>query len=193
MSEQELINIWKSSAKHDQIKFDKAKLLIEFQIKLDMFHRSIKLRDLREITPAFLMIPFFGIMAYTIPFLISKMGAIIIIAWCIYLIFRLRSLRKERPVATSEPYIIYLKKTKAYLLLQKKLSETVLYWYILPSSIGVLLFFIGIRTEIEMRIVFTFFLMGFAITLYMLNKNVVKKEFLPRLHKIDKILQDMNV
>ena len=79
--------------------------------------------------------------------------------------------------------------------MQKKLSETVLYWYILPAIPGLLLFvvgfIIGFEVAIEIQFLLTILLIALGLGLNILNKNVAKKEFLPRLRKIDAIITDM--
>ncbi len=192
MIEQELKNIWKSSSKDEQIKFEKSKLLLELQSNLDRFYKSLKFRDLREQIVAFLMIPLFSIVTYKIPFLLSKAGAIIITVWCIYLIIKLQRLKKSKPAPATESFKSYLQKTKNYLTVQKNLLDSVFYWYILPSSSGVILFFIGFDLEKWKLVLFISMTVGLGIIIFFLNKQAVKNEFLPRLKKIDEIIKSMN-
>lgn len=143
MIEDELITIWQSSPKVEQIKFEKSRLIIDLQSSLDSFHKAVKYRDLREIIPAIVMIPLLAHATYTTPHTLSKIGAALGTIWCIYVIFRLTKAKKHKPSAFSENYISYLNKTREYLIVQKQLLDTVLYWYILPSCTGIILFFLG--------------------------------------------------
>jgi amino acid permease len=115
MMEDELIKIWQSSPNQERIKFEKSKLMMEVQSSLDRFHKSIKYRDLMETIPAIFILPFLLHIAYTIPFTLSKIGAI----WCvisgIYIIIRLSRAKKNKPSAFTETYRDYLNKTKEYL------------------------------------------------------------------------------
>jgi hypothetical protein len=192
MIEQELKNIWKSSSKDEQIKFEKSKLLLELQSNLDRFYKSLKFRDLREQIVAFLMIPLFSVIAYKIPFFLSKAGAVIIVIWCVYLIFKLQGLKKYKPAPATESFKTYLQKTKSYLTAQKNLVDSVFYWYILPSSTGVIFFFIGFDLEEWKLILFISMTVGLGVIIFILNKQAVKNEFLPRLTKIDEIIKNMN-
>jgi len=41
--------------------------------------------------------------------------------------------KKHKPGAFTETYLEYLHQTRNYLLVQKQLLDSVLYWYILPG------------------------------------------------------------
>jgi hypothetical protein len=78
---------------------------------------------------------------------------------------------------------------------QKKLLDTVVWWYIIPAQSGVTLFTLGISLEsgnyeglIKMEI------LGFIlaiVTIYM-NKQTLKKTLNPRLKKIDELITVMD-
>jgi hypothetical protein len=191
MMEDELIKIWQSSPNQERIKFEKSKLMMEVQSSLDRFHKSIKYRDLMETIPAIFIIPFLLHIAYTIPFTLSKIGAI----WCvisgIYIIIRLSRAKKNKPSAFTETYRDYLNKTKEYLFVQKKLLDSVMYWYFTPLAIGISLFFLGsIRDTKELITKFTI-LIVMGVIVYFLNKRAVKKQIAPRLKKIDELIKVM--
>ena len=110
------------------------------------------------------------------------------------MILRLRSTKKHKPTDFTETYIDYLYKTKDYLNAQKKLLDTVLYWYILPPFPGILMIVMGFMHIPEKRkiIVLTLFLFVIiAILALFLNKRAVKKEFNPRLEKIEELIKVM--
>ncbi|GMT45800.1 MAG: hypothetical protein IEMM0006_1632 [bacterium] len=192
MIEEELINIWKYSDEQERVKFEKSRLIIDLQTNLDKFEKSLRNRDLRELIPAMVMIPLFGFITYFIPFVLSKVGAGLIVLWCIYLIIRIKSLKKYKPVTPTETYLKYLYKTKEYLSIQKKLLNEVLYWYILPSCTGALLFFLGFEMNPGKLAFFIIITVGLGVIIYVLNKQTVKKEFDPRLDRIDKMISTLN-
>ncbi len=194
MIEEELIKIWQSSTEVERVKFKKSRLMIDLQSSFDRLHKSIKYRDLIEIITAIIMILIFGYITYTVPFIISKIAAILIILWLIYVIFRLKSSKKYKPSAFTESYLDYLYKTKEYLHIQKKLLDSVLYWYILPPFIGIIIFLSGIWIipETHNTIIITAVgAVGYGIFTYLLNKRKVKKEIIPRLRKMDGLIKVM--
>ena len=189
MIEDELIKIWQSSPNQEKIKFEKSKLMMDVQSSLDRFHKSIKYRDLIETIPAIFLIPFFVHIAYTIPFTLSKIGAIWIILGTIYIIIRLQKTKKHKPSDFTETYRDYLIKSKEYLNIQKKLLDTVLYWYFSPIAIGIVVFLIGAIKDIQELLIKLGGLIALGIVVYFLNKRAVKKQITPRLKKIDELIQ----
>jgi len=195
MIEKELIKIWQSSTEVERVKFNKSRLIIELQSSLDRLHKSIKYRDLIEIDTAIVMIIIFGYITYFVPFTLSKIAALLIILWLIYVIFRLRSTKKYKPSTLTDSYFDYLYKTREYLHIQKKLLNSVLYWYIIPPLIGIIVLLSGIWIipETHNTIIITAIgTVGYGIFAYLLNKRKVKKEIIPKLQKIDELIKIMN-
>tara|TARA_R110002050_G_scaffold300287_1_gene468580 strand:+ start:7621 stop:8202 length:582 start_codon:yes stop_codon:yes gene_type:complete len=191
MMDDELIKIWQTSPNQEKIKFEKSRLMLDVQSSLDHFHKSIKYRDIMKTIPAIFIIPFLVRIAYTIPFTLSKIGVIWIILSIIYIIIRLQITKRHKPSAFTETYHNYLYKTKVYLNIQKKLLDTVLFWYFSPIAIGVVLFFVGSITDMQELFLKLTLLIGLGIIVYYLNKRVVKKQITPRLKKIDELIQVM--
>jgi hypothetical protein len=191
MNEQDLQNIWQSPGNQEHVQFDKARLIPALESDLSKFKKSIKYRDWREIGIALLMIPLFGFTAFMIPFLLSKIGAIIIVGWCILLIVRILHAKKKVEILPTESFLTYLEKSRAYLTAQKVLLETVLFWYVLPSTTGVLLFFMGFDLSLLQRIIYFSVTVGLGIAIYLLNKYAVKSEIIPRLDKVDEIIENL--
>lgn len=192
--EDELVKIWQSSPNQERIKFDQSRLMLEVQSGIDRFERMVKYRDLREMIGAVIVIPAFAIFAYKTPHVLSKAGAVFIVLWAIYVLIRLRNARKQKPASYQENYVAYLRQNREHLNAQKNLLNTVLYWYIIPCLIGTTTILVGfflesgnfgalIRTEV------LFVLTG--VLIYFLNKRAVKKTLVPRLEKIEELLEVM--
>ncbi|MEX0315429.1 MAG: hypothetical protein AB3N18_14730 [Allomuricauda sp.] len=200
MIENELIALWQSSPNHERIKFEKSRFMLDVQSSLERFDRAIKYRDLMEIGAAITMIPFFAYQAYRLPNMLSKIGAIMIVIWCAYVIYRLLKVKKTKPNEVDS-YLEYLKQNKEYLEKQKKLLEKVLYWYILPCLTGCVMIMIGTLNLFgkpfplvaKMAVVWICSLIFIAVgvCVYLLNKRAVKKEFLPRIKKVNELISLM--
>jgi hypothetical protein len=194
MIEQELIKIWQSSPNQERIKFEKSRLIIEMQSSIDRLHRGLKYRDLREQIGAAVAIPVFACYVYSIPFVLSKIASVLIIFWCVFAILRIRNAKKQKPGAFTETYLEYLRKSKEYIIVQKQLLDSVLYWYILPCWAMLSLFlagFIGVSGKLRWLIQTEVFSVLFSVAIYFLNKQSVKKQFIPRLQKIDELIATM--
>src|SRR5258706_4423820 len=193
MTEEELIKIWQSSPNQERIKFERSRLMLEVKSSMDRLHRSIRYRDLREQIAVAIVIPAFAYTAYAIPPLLSKVASVLIIGWAIYILIRLRNAKKHKPGALTETYLEYLHKTKDYLLIQKRLLDSVMYWYILPGMTLTMLFFMGFGVVGRSVQIIKYGLgnVALAIVTYFLNKRAVKREFVPRLVKIDELINLM--
>ena len=194
MIEDELIKIWQSSPNQERVKFHKSRLMIELQSSLDRFHRTIRNRDLTETIAAITVIPIFAYYAYIIPHTLTKIASVLIGVWAVYVVIRLRKARRNKPGAFTESYQEYLYKTREYLIVQKKLLDTVLYWYLLPGFVLILLFlmgFIGIPEKHTYIIRTGTFAFVLGIFVYFLNRRAVKKHIAPRLEKVDELIKVM--
>ena len=193
MIEDELIKIWQSSPNQERIKFEKSRLMIDVQSSLDIFHKKIRYRDLAEQVAIVLVSPVFLYYAYSIPFLLTKIASVLIVVWGIYVFIRLRNAKKQKPAALNETYLQYLYKTRDYLKIQKDLIDSVLSWYILPSMILVFLFVLGPGVDdrwpkiIKAGLGIT----GMGAAIYYLNKRAVKRQFIPRLEKVEALIRTM--
>lgn len=198
MIENELIQIWQSSPKHEQIKFEKSKLMIEVQSCLDDFDKGIKRRDWLEIGAAIITIPIFAFQAYKQPNTLAKVGAVWIVLYIFFVIYKLLKAKKSKP-NTVDTYLAYLNQSKAYLQTQKSLLDGALYWYILPCLIGVFIMKIGVLDlfnkswkeiiRIKMVWISLSVITVTGVFANQLNKWVVKKQITPRLKKVNELIR----
>lgn len=195
MIEDELVKIWQSSPNQERVKFEKSRLMIELQSSLDRFHKSIRNRDLTETIAAIMVIPVFAFYTYVIPHALTKIASVLICFWAIYVVIRLRNARKHKPGAMTETYQDYLYKMRNYISVQKTLLDTVLYWYLLPGFALMLLFlagFIGVPGKEAYIIRTGTFAAVLGVIVYFLNRRAVKKHILPRLAKVDELIEVIN-
>lgn len=188
--EEELIKIWQSSPNQERIKFEKSRLMIDMQSSMDRLHRGIKYRDMREYIAIAIVIPAFGYAAIAMPFIVTKIASVFIIAWAVYIAIKLRNAKKKKPGAFTETYLDYLRKTREYLMLQKQMLDSVLYWYILPGLTLTMMFVagVGITDRVKFIIKFAIANVVLAVATYYLNKKAVSTEIVPRLKKIDELI-----
>lgn len=193
MMEEELIKIWQSSPNQERIKYEKSRLMLEVHASLDKFHKAVKYRDLREQIAVAVIVPFFAVGAFILPGTVSKIACVLIIAWAFYVLYRLREAKKSNPGAFSDTYLDYLYRTREYLHVQKHLLDNVMYWYILPAMFLTMLFTVGfgiadrIRPIVKMAVLN----IGLAVATYILNKRAVAKQIMPRLNKVNELIQVM--
>ncbi len=193
MIEDELIKIWQSSPNQERVKFEKSRLMLDVQSTLDHLHKKIGYRDAMEQIAVVVGIPIFAYYAYHIPFVLTKITSVLIIFWGVFVIIRIRSAKKHKPSAFTETYLEYLYKTREYLRIQKRLLDSVLYWYILPAMTLIFLFTLGpgIAGRLPKIVKIAAGNVAIGVATYFLNKRAVQKQLMPRLEKIDALIKVM--
>ncbi len=199
IEEDELIRIWQSSSNQDRIKFETSKLILDMKSSLDRFHKSVKYRDLTEFLNAIIMIPILIYVIYAIPYTLTKIAAFLLVLFLIYVVIKLRRLNKHKPNTLSDSYMDYLYQCKHYLSLQKKMRETAPYWYLLPLLICTILFttsvILGKDIPLEQitwpLIIMSAIIIGGAIFVYLYNAWIIRKQYIPRLEKMEALIKAM--
>jgi hypothetical protein len=210
MIEQEIRNIWKNAGKAEQIKLDLSKLLIELNGRLKEVNQNIKKRDFREIAAALIGIPLHIYFFVLVPFPITRIGLVLIIAWFFYIIFKLKSTSKlSKGIDLKDTYINQLKQQKMYLKAQAKLLDTVLYWYLIPPFLGNVICIFGAENqeaygidnwlvnslplELSDKLSTITFLAVFYGFIYWMNKKAAKKNIKPIIEDIKRIEAELKI
>tara|TARA_R110000868_G_scaffold68532_2_gene202601 strand:- start:33 stop:623 length:591 start_codon:yes stop_codon:yes gene_type:complete len=194
MIEDELIKIWQSSSNQDRLKFEKSKLMIELQASLGRLHRWWMYIERVNVISALITIPLFMIIVYWSPFTSMKIASVLVIVWSIYVGIRMSGIKKIKPSDLEENYLHYLEKTRTYLIAQKRMLETSLNWAILTIYPIVLLFFVDLWEKPLARYLaaISFLaLVGVGIYEYFLSKRRVKNEIMPRINRIDELIESL--
>ncbi|HAA14672.1 MAG TPA: hypothetical protein DCE41_24495 [Cytophagales bacterium] len=144
MKEDELLEIWGQSGQRGILKVDTDRLGNELEAKTMEMDRKIKLRDRREVVASYLGMVGFGAMAWYFPWPLTQVACLIAIGWFAYVVYRLRSTRKQGEPDVSLPFREQLQARLAYVRQQARLLRTVFYWYVLPPYLMNVLFFLGI-------------------------------------------------
>lgn len=194
MIEDELIKIWQSSSNQERLKFEKSKLMLELKSSLVGLHRWWKYMERVNIVSILITIPVFIFYVYWIPFTSTKIASVLMVFWVIYIGIRTSSIKKIKPSDLEENYLQYLEKTRLYILAQKRLIETSIYWAVLPIYPLMLLFFIG-PWEVPKThyLIIVTYLVAIGIWPYasFLNKKRIKNKINPRLVKIDELIKEL--
>jgi len=118
----------------------------------------------------------------------------LIIGYALFVAIQLRNAKKHKPGAFTETYLEYLHQTRNYLLVSKAAAgqRTILVY---PAGYGHLrcYSFMGFGVTGRLKPILKMALMNvvLAIVTYFLNKRGVKKEIIPRLAKVDELINVM--
>ena len=171
------------------------KLLAKETSKMD---KSIKRRDILEISIALLLIPIWSWKLFYSASLVQSIGLWIAILACLYIPYKLiRAKQVEAPKDNSVMAFLQVEKTK--IENQKKLLESIAVWYISPLMLAIVLITagatvdeLGIPRLTEQLAIYYGFCMLLNIGIYFLNRRAVKKQLLPLLDKIKQRISDLN-
>ena len=89
MLEQELKNIWKNSSQTSEITIETNQLVAELNTRVTKIQKTIRNRDIREISASVIGILIFSFLMYEIPFPITKLACGISILWFVFVIFKM--------------------------------------------------------------------------------------------------------
>ncbi|WKN44724.1 hypothetical protein [Tunicatimonas pelagia] len=198
MLDQELQKLWQQAPSEMQIKFNQSKLMIDLDRDIRKFERTLFWRDIREIVPAVLMTGYFGRIVYYEPDMIAKIGFGFLILGSLLVIVKLLVVKRFKSSTPSDaPFQDYLKQRYQYLSKEKRLLETVLYWYISPFLIGYAILGLGLPLNIPhwgAWIFYIFYLaFGFGVSWFIrwLNDRAVVNQFNPILERIENTLENL--
>ncbi|PCI98004.1 MAG: hypothetical protein COB15_06630 [Flavobacteriales bacterium] len=191
MLDQELKNIWKNATQQELVKFEMSKLLMEMNQKLKKFDKSIKTRDSLEIIAAFIVISVMIYYAIIIPYVLTKIASLLIIPWALFVVYKLRNVKKHKPANLDLSFRNYLVQQRSYLKRQMILLDNILYWYILPPFVIAILFFMGLPLTTMMWITKMGFVLLVSIGVLYLNKRAVKKQFKPLIKQLDETISNL--
>ena len=157
--------------------------------KMKDFNRIIFWRDFQESVVAIFLVIGFGVAFFYVSTLLARIGCVIIVlastfvGW--YLFHRKRRAARVDLDATIIQTLQYeLRKIEA----QIELLRSVLWWYILPLSIGAVVFYFGLQSLLLSRVVFLLFMMALNTWIYRLNQRAVEKTLLPLKHEVKTLL-----
>lgn len=192
MFESELKRIWHSASPTEQLKFEKSKLLLQLKHGFEKKENDIRQRDLREIIVALALIPFFIFLVINTDSLWIGAGAVVLIGFCFNVVYQLRAVKKKkRSINLSSNLKEQLANTRDYLNDERKLLDNVLYWYLLPPAVGILLVVIGSSENIWTSAVYLIVVVVLYTWIYNNNKRAVKSDYDPLIKKLNQSIEEL--
>jgi len=193
MDEDDVKQLWLNSGKEHSVEINNDKLVESLTNKLKGIEKKIGRRDVGEIFICICLIPLFAWWAITVPQLLGKIGCIIIVAACLLIIFKLvneKRVHVQNDVASAVQHKLIVSQQR--LRQQIKLLQTVAWWYLMPSFIGVILFYFATSTSALSKVIYTIIVATTYSYIYYLNKRAVKKQLKPLEERLAKLLTDLS-
>ncbi|WP_125720416.1 hypothetical protein [Pseudoalteromonas rubra] len=170
----------------------------ELKAKTKKYQRDIKVRDFMEISISLLLIP---VWLYGLSISVNWMqslGCVLATLTSLYIPYKLLKARRLTP-SKNDSLRAYLHQEQQRLAQQKQLLETIVWWYIAPVFISVMLITLGanmddegvIRLESHMQVYYLLVLLG-MVGIYFWNKRAAEKRFGPLLARVEQQLNELS-
>jgi hypothetical protein len=188
MNDDELKELWQQQPLREPP--SAAQLISAMQSKTTELRRGLVARDLRELVASALVIIIFGIFfftAYRTP--ISRLGDLIVIGSAIFIAWKLIHTRRITPPAPPGATIIEsLRAELNSVRAQSHLLRSVLWWYLLPPGIGVLVATWGLQANLHAKIPVSLVIIAVYAFVYWVNQWARSKQLLPVEAQLESLL-----
>lgn len=159
---------------------------------------EVKRRDFLEIGIAVSLIPVWIWGLLNSASTMQSIGLIIAIVACMYIPYRLISAKKVYAMKSGSVKD-FLVQEKQKIQQQKQMLESVVWWYIAPLTIAILLITLGAKVneqgipQIPSGMYWYYACVGLLVVgVYLLNKRAAKNKFAPLLKNIEQRLAEMS-
>lgn len=160
--------------------------------------KEVKRRDFLEIGTAVIIIPFWIWGLLNSASTMQSIGFVIALAACIYVPYRLISAKKV-DAKKSGSVKDFLVQEKQKIQQQKQMLESIVWWYIAPLTVAILLIALGGKVneqgipQISSSMYWYYASVGLLMVgVYFLNKRAAKNAFAPLLKNIEQRLAEMS-
>lgn len=178
MNDDELKTLWQQQPLRDPP--SAAQLISGMQNKTNQLRRSLAARDLRELLACAVVIIIFGFYVFNEPTTIVRLGWLTVIGSAIFIAWKLVRTRRSTPPAPPGATIVEsLRAELNSVRAQSRLLGSVLWWYLLPPTIGVLIATWGMRINLHAKIPATLLFIAVDAFVYWLNQWARSKRLLP--------------
>jgi hypothetical protein len=143
------------------------------------FDRTIRRRDALESAAAVVAIPGFLVMGYATPSTLSRLGAAIIVLFCVFVIYWLRRARRPKP-ALDQPLGVFLAQELDRVRAQIRLLRSVYWWYFAPPCVGLFLLTIGASGPRSYKVAYLAFVALMCGFLGWGNRRAAERELVPQ-------------
>src|SRR4051812_18489406 len=180
MNEDELKKLWQEQPLREPAP-SAAQLIAAMQNKTTLLRRCLDARDLRELWACAFVIIIFGVFYFTLystP--ISRLGDLIVIGSSIFIAWKLVHARRKTPPAPAGATIVEsLQAELKAVRTQSRLLGSILWWYLLPLGIGILVCTWGSPGGLAYNIAYTMFVIVLYAFIYRLNQRARARQLLP--------------
>jgi hypothetical protein len=188
MNDDELKKLWQQQPLRAP-ELSAAQVSSAMQSKMTQFRRSLDARDTRELLACAVVIIIFGFYFYFERTPVVRLGWLIVIGGTIFAACKLLYARRTTPPAPPGATIVEsLRAELNSVRAQSRLLGSILWWYLLPPGIGLLVATWGMRIHLHAKIPATLIYIAIYAFIYWLNQRARSKELLPMEAQLESLL-----
>lgn len=167
-------------------------VLSEVKRRSREYDRKIFWRDVREVVAAVLVAGFFGFQAVTAEPVLARIGALIVVAGAVLIVWKLRRARANgQEELAGQPVSERLRAEIDKVESQIELLESVLWWYLGPAGIGIVLMVAAEGIEGWFEAVYLVAVLAFFGFVWWLNQRAVERSQRPRRRRLIRLLRQL--
>jgi hypothetical protein len=180
MNDDELKKLWQQQPLRNPDP-SAAQLVPAMQNKTTQLRRALLARDVREILACVIIGVIFGIYFFTHRAPITRLGALLTVAGAIFIACKILYARRTTPAAKPDATVVESLRAELHSVrTQSQLLRSVGWWYLLPLTLGSLVFVWGMPFNgLGFKLAFTLGTVALDVFIYWLNQWARSKQLLP--------------
>ena len=191
MNDDELKQLWQQQSLR-QPQLSSAQLIAAMQKQTAQLRRILDSRDIRELVACAVVVIIFAVYFFTAREPLSRLGNLIVIASTFFIAWKLVRTRRSTPPAPPGASVVEslraeLKSVRA----QSRLLGSVLWWYLLPPTIGLLVGTWGTQINLHAKITSTLVFIAVDVFVWWLNRWARSKQLLPAQAQLESLLHSI--
>ncbi len=189
MNDDFLKNLWRGQDLGAPPPLPNAQELTAMRQKMKCFDATIRRRDAGELLAGVVLVVWFGCYYFAYPAPLARLGSVVVILSAIFIDCRLFWSKRAGPKPDSTASVMdTLKAELRKVEIQIGLLKTVLWWYLLPLSVGAMLFYVGLGLSWLSNAAFLGFTVATDAAIYWLNQTAVRRQLLPLKAELQSLL-----
>jgi len=191
MNDKELKQIWKDTPHTEDVQFNHQQILEDMNIGIQKIDRSIKRRNVMEISAGVFIAIFFSIQCFRYENNMEKFGSALVVMAALFIIYKLLETRRsQKPVDVSTSIKEQLVNKRDYLKREQKLLKDVLYWYLLPLMIPLFIMTLGRSGFSTSSLVYLTIVCLMTYFIYRLNQKAARG-YEPYIEQIEEAIEQL--
>jgi hypothetical protein len=166
-------------------------LVASVRTRAEKLDRTLRRRDRRETVVA-VAVSLIFLAAFPVSGLVTRIGILVTVAAAIFIVFMLRRARRgEGTLEPDAPVLVVLDQKRARVGAQIRLLRSVVWWYILPIGVGVMLVFGGGVGWGPLTMGYGAAVVVLGWVVHALNQKAVRTELVPRHEELDSLVREL--